>query len=397
MLKFVFPFAVFFLVLFSVKYSFSANFISGSDTLENPRPSEQSIHTIAFTTTKAVPADGEIIITIPSVDATGQTNDGIADRASTTPAGGFDLNNLSSANIAVSSVGCANNWGVGTITEGTATSDHTIRIYRVTDSCGANSTITVTLGDTSKKMINPAPLTTPSTGGKADIYTLHIRSRDGAGSKLDQLDVRVAIVSSVSIAATVGETFSFDLSGVPSSTKICNSTTDTATTASSVPWGNITKPFVFKNAAHLLTVSTNINDGYVVTVSEDNQLKRSNSTCNGALPNPLHGCIPDTTCDDDKCTDRMSSEWLNPKKTGFGFSLQNIVGNAAAFSFNEGGGFNARQFPDKEAGELEIAILSGDSPTVGSSAHVCYRIGISDIQPAGYYTNHLLYTASPKF
>lgn len=384
--------------MLNTSYAFPANFTTGSDTLENPKHSVQSIHTIVFTTAKAVPSDGDMILTIPSVDATGQTNNGVADSASSIQAGGFDLNGLLSSNVTVSSEGCANNWGVGAITEGTSTSDHTIRIYRVTDSCAAGSTITVKVGDTSRKLINPAPLTTPSTGGKGDVYTVSIRSRDGSGNKLDQLDLRVAIVSPTSVAATIAETFSFELSGVPLSTKVCNSVTDVATIASSVPWGSITKPFVFKNAAHLLTVSTNAKDGYVVTVSEDNQLKRSNAVCQGGNPKELQGCIPDTTCDDGKCTDRISAEWTNPKMTGFGFSLQKVVENDAVFTFNDSGAtFAARQFPDLEAGESTFALLKGDSPTLGSSVHVCYRISISDIQPAGYYTNHLLYTASPKF
>ena len=123
-------------------FAFPANFTSGFDTLEDPKHSEPSIHTLVFTLTKAVPADGDMLITIPAVDATGQGNNGTADTASTAQANGFDLNNLTASNVTISSSGCANNWGVGAITEGTATTDHKIRIYRVTDSCAAGTTIT---------------------------------------------------------------------------------------------------------------------------------------------------------------------------------------------------------------------------------------------------------------
>jgi len=386
--------------LFLIKSSsaFPANFISGSDTLENPKHIEPSVHTLVFTLSKTVPHDGDMLITIPAVDATGQGNNGVADTASTTQANGFDLNNLMASNVTISSNGCENNWGVGAITEGTATTDHKIRIYRVTDSCAAGATITVVIGDQSRKLLNPAPLSTPSADGKADIYTLHVRSRNGSGEKLDQLDVRVAIGGPVTISATVAETFSFTLAGVPNSSRICGIQTDIATTASSIPWGNIDKPFSFKNAAQLMTVSTNTKDGYVVTVAEDDQLKRKNFNCQGADLVPTSSCISDTRCDDGVCTESSGSNWNNPKTTGFGYSLENTVGKDATFSFNEkGGSFTSRQFADIEAGEKSAVVLSGNSPTTGSAAAVCYRISISDIQPAGYYTNHLLYTASPRF
>lgn len=393
---FFFLFFTFF--IFNLSPANAANFSSGSDTLENPKPAEPSKHTLVFTTTKAVPSDGDILITVPAVNATGQTNNGIADSASTVQANGFDLNNISASNVKVSSSGCANNWGIGTITEGTATTDHKIRIYRVTDSCAAGSTITVVIGDSSKKILNPGPLSTPSKDGKADIYTIHIRSRDGSGTKLDQLDVRIALLGPVVVSATVGETFSFTLSGVSASSSACGIATDTATTASTIPWGIINKPFVFQNAAQLITVSTNAKDGYVVTVSEDDQLKRNDFTCQG--PNPKSGtyCIPDTKCDNETCTESLSANWSDHKKAGFGFSLENLAGADAGFLYNEGNSvFSARQFPDSEAQEEPIAILSGNAPVLSSSVNVCYRISIADIQPAGYYTNHLLYTASPKF
>jgi len=379
-------------------FAFPANFTSGFDTLEDPKHSEPSIHTLVFTLTKAVPADGDMLITIPAVDATGQGNNGTADTASTAQANGFDLNNLTASNVTISSSGCANNWGVGAITEGTATTDHKIRIYRVTDSCAAGTTITIVIGDQSRKLLNPAPLSTPSKDGKADIYTLHVRSRNGSGEKLDQLDVRVAIVGPVTISATVDETFSFTLAGVPNSSRTCGVQTDINTTASSIPWGNISKPFSFKNAAQLMTVSTNARDGYVVTVAEDDQLKRKNFSCQGANPGPTSSCIPDTRCDDGVCTENSSSNWSNPRTNGFGYSLENTIGKDAAFSFNENSSsFTSRQFADTEAGEKSAVVLSGNAPTTGASAAVCYRISISDIQPAGYYTNHLLYTASPRF
>lgn len=378
--------------------SFPANFTTGSDTLETSKPSAQSIHTIVFTTTKIIPSDGDILITIPSVDATGQTNNGIADSGASVQANGFDLNSLTKSEITVSTSGCNNNWNIGTITEGTQSSDHKIRLDRHIDSCAAGATITVTIGNSSTKMINPAPLTTPSTDGKADIYTIHVRSRDGSDNKLDQLDVRVALVGPVIVSATVGETFAFNLTGLPAASTACGVVTNITTTSSAVPWGNITKPFTFQNAAHLISVSTNAKDGYVVTANEDDQLKRKGFTCDGSDPGPATNCIRDTMCDNNLCTENLSSNWLNPKQAGFGFSLENLEKTDGVFTFNENSySFLARQFADQEAQESPVTLMSGLAPTTGSSANICYRISIASSQPAGFYTNHLLYTATPRF
>ena len=56
-----------------------------------------------------------------------------------------------------------------------------IQINRSTNSCAASSTITVTVGDASNKLINPAPISTGHTQGAADVYTLNVKTRDGSG------------------------------------------------------------------------------------------------------------------------------------------------------------------------------------------------------------------------
>ena len=151
--------------------------------------SQSATHTIAFTLASAVPTAGDIYITIPALDTTGKTNDYFPDTNSSIATNGFDLGGVGTGDISVTSSGCDNNWTVASVTAGTASADHLIQINRSTNSCAASSTITVTVGDASNKLINPAPISTGHTQGAADVYTLNVKTRDGSDNTLDQSNI----------------------------------------------------------------------------------------------------------------------------------------------------------------------------------------------------------------
>ncbi|MCS7093156.1 MAG: hypothetical protein NZL96_01850 [Patescibacteria group bacterium] len=358
--------------------------------------SQSATHTLTFTTVNAIPANGDILITIPAVNIAGKTNDGFPDTNNSIASNGFDLNGLAASNVSISSTGCANNWTIAAVTPGTATTDHTIRIDRTTNSCGPSSTITITIGDNNKKLINPAPILTGHTQGVADIYTINVQTRDGSDNIIDQADIKVAVIEGVLVSATVEETLTLTVAGVNTNTTACGQTTDVTTTATSVPWGLITNFGAFQEAAQTVTVSTNASSGYTVTVEENDQMGRNGITCTGANAGEANQCIQDTTCNTN-CT-TTSDEWTNTSKYGLGFSLANISGTNASFVFNESGRtFSTKQFPDQEANEPKEIIMSANGPVASAQVYVCYRLNVSATQPAGYYFNVIKYTASAKF
>jgi len=357
--------------------------------------SQSAIHTIQFTLASAVPSNGDIYITIPAVDATGKTNDGFPDTNSSVSTNGFDLGGLGTSNISVSSSGCNNNWTVAAVTAGTASTDHTIRIDRTTDTCAAGSTITVTIGDTNKKLINPAPVTSSHTQGVADVYTINVKTRDGSDNTLDESNVKVAVIEGVLVSATVQETLSVTVAGVSASTSACGQTTDVTTTATSVPWGTISSFGSFMEAAQTVTVSTNAVSGYTVKIAENDQMGRNGITCTGANAGEANNCIQDTTCNATGCTESTSQDWTSTSYHGMGYSLS---GTDAAFTYNESSRtFSAKQFADLEASETQQTIMSKSTPASSSQAYVCYRLNISATQPAGYYFNRIAYTATATF
>lgn len=380
--------------------------------------------TLTATLANTVPDGGDIYITLPMADSI-DGNDGFPDYNTTVATSGFDLNGIAAANLAISTStsGTCNNahWSVGsaTITEGSGTTDHTIRIDRSGSSCEANSTVlTITLGDSSIGIVNPAPMNAARTQGAADEYTINIKTRDNTDATIDNSNVMVAPVESVLISATVQETLSFAIAGVASSTEACGAgaSTDVTTTAMAVPWGTISSSATFYDAAQQLTVSTNANNGYAVTIQENDQMGKDGAACSGVAPSAGHytftgptTCIRDTVCSGSTCSESAGYDWTDAATyPGLGYSINNVGGDTdAAFLYSSNdpcttsagaGTFCARQIADvTEGSETPNNVMYKTGPTDTADAYVCYRISIPGTQPAGYYYNKVRFTAIPRF
>jgi hypothetical protein len=359
--------------------------------------SQSGALTITFTTVGAIPANGDILITIPALDSNGKTDDGIPDTNTNLSANGFDVGNLAAGDI--STTGCTDgDWvATETIVAGGVSSDTTIRIDRQNTVCTASSTITVTIGSTNY-LINPAPISSGHTQGTADYYSITAQTRDGADSQIDSVDVMVAPVEAVRVTATVEEVLTFAIEGVGLGNSHCGTSAvvDVTTLPYSVPFGSLTTTAgieTFKEAEHKLTVTTNADGGYKVYVYEDDELGKDGAD------SPY---IPDTTCGTSACDHTTPQNWVDAAAyNGFGYSLVNSSGTDAKFQYS-GGTWYAKQFPNESelAGQYddtdaEVMLHSG--PVNGSSLYVCYRLSADAIQEAGYYYNTLKYIATPTF
>lgn len=375
--------------------------------------SQSGSMTFSFTTTSAIPANGDILITIPMADnASG--NDGIPDSASSIATGGFDLNKIAATDI--TTTGCTDgDWvTTETISAGSGTTDHTIRIDRQTTACTAGSTITVTI-DSSPGIVNPAPITSGHTQGTADAYPITITSRDGSDNTLDTVDVKVAPVEAVLVSATVDETLSFAVTAVSSSTSTCGQTTDITTTAYSIPWGTIAATSTFYEGSQQLTVSTNADAGYSVKIEENDQMGINGTTCDSptsatADETDSPACIKDSTCGSVSCSESSGRYWTDASTyPGLGISLANVDGTDASWLYDStsepctttGGGtstnFCARQIADQQASETKQTIMSNSGQVNSKDIYVCYRLAISGTQPPGYYFSVVKYTTTATF
>lgn len=393
----------------SQQTTYTVNNIVDSDTMQLTAPLSAALGandlaiatqsgslTLAFTTTAQVPTAGDILVTIPMADSA-SGNDGFPDSTSAVSTGGFDLNAIAAADI--STTGCTDgNWvTTETIAVGSGTTDHTIRVDRQTNACAASSAITITI-DSSPGIVNPSPITSGHTQGAADVYTINIKTRDGSDNTIDEIDIDIAPVEAVLVSATVDETIAFTIAAVSTSTSTCGQTTDITTTAYSVPWGTLSSADTFKEGSQQVTVSTNADAGYSVTIEENDQMGKGGITCTGASAGESVSCIEDTTCDGAACTESTSADWATATNNGLGFALANQSGSDATFLYNESSRtFSSRQIADMEVPETKRTIMTNTGPVSGSSVYACYRISISGTQPAGYYYNKVKYTATATF
>ena len=365
--------------------------------------------TLTFTTADVIPINGDLYITIPTLNTANRTNDGIPDTAATTATNGFDQGKIVLGDVTAPASNCTQ-WGTIVVTAGDATNDLRIQIPKATATCAASSALTVIIGST-HNLINPAPLTT-HTQGVADSYQINIKSRDGSGNTIDQSDVSVAPVEGVFVSATVDETLSLTIAGISANSGdycgVTRSSSTPDTTATAISWGTISSTYAAAthNTDQLVTVSTNAKSGYSVYIEENDQMGKDGNTCTGTTPSAgdytfsAGTCIRDSVCQVSNCSESTETDWTNMSTyVGLGFSMEDTSGTDATFEWDDGGAaFKARQIADvTQGGETRASIMYNTGPVSGSAANVCFRIAISNLQPAGYYYNKVRYTAIPIF
>ena len=375
---------------------------------------------LTFTLANGIPADGDILVTIPMADNK-DGNDGFPDFGAATSSNGFDLNGLTTSDVSVTE-SCGGTFSVEAITEGTGTDDHTIRIDNATGACAASSEITVVVGDDDKKIINPAPRTSGHIQGQADIYTINVKSRDGSDNTIDTSDVLVAPLEAVFVSATVDETLAFRVCGVKAdlSTQeatcfstpatICNQATlSVASYAYSVPFGLLSTTDTFYNAAQYLLVSTNADAGYAVTIQENDQMGKNGVACTGDPTDPVAtNCIPDNKGDGTLNFD-TSDDCDTAANNGLCFSADAgeqtgdptfaVKWDVQTNDCDVSPAFCGRVPADQEPGTPEVpqTLISAAGPISNNDAFVCWRLSVDAIQPAGYYYNTVKYTATATF
>ena len=362
--------------------------------------------TITFTTTNVIPSGGDLILTIDDPASGG--NDGAPDTADSTTNNGFDFNGITTGEITCPTGG---NWSVTSATAGSG-SGHTV-VCTASAEVAVSTALTVVVGDGTTDLVNPAPIYSGHTQGLADTYGINVKTRDSGDITIDEVDVKVSPVEAVLISATVDESITFQIQGLTTGSTACGQAVDVTATPYSVPWGILSIPDVFKEAAQRLTVSTNAGGGYTVKIEENDQMGKNGVACAGNGGEGVN-CIQDTTCSVTGCDESDGYNWTDAATyRGLGYSLENIDGTDATFVYNSNdpcsdsagaGSFCAKQIADIAASETKATIMCGgggscasNGPVSSKDIYVCYRIAMSGTQPSGYYYNKVKYTATPTF
>jgi len=345
----------------------AAGLVDVSDTLSTSQPGVVSNHTIAFTlpTGSNIDQDDEIRITMP----TGFTIPALVEDDIDVEADTVDQD---STEWAVSVAG-----QVITITAdaGDLASSSQVVVIEI----GTNATNEAT---GSNQITNNA-----ATGS----YEVLIEVYDEGLTLQDSNSTMIAIVDQVVVTADVDPIFNFVVSGVASSTGIDGDTTDVTTSTTTIPFGTLA-PGTAKTAAQRLSVVTNAQGGFAVTVFTDQQL----TATNGA----------DIDSFDDGSDQATPLAWASPTGTignentygHWGVRSSDATNLTLDFSTND----TYVALP-LAASPLEVFTSLGvtdglNSPIDEGYTDVMYKAEIMSFQEAADdYTATLTYVATPTF
>jgi len=344
---------------------------SYKDTLSDSRPSPvKSNHTIQFTIATAVHASDTVTITfasgftIGSVDYTDidLKDDGTDLTLAATPGSG-----------AGSALGAAFSGQVLTITENDTDTIAASSVVNI--EIGTNATYGVT-GD--QQIQNPT----------AAVYSITIGGTFG-----DTGTIKVAIITGVTVSATVSEALTVTVAAVAdTSCTVTGGTSKVTTTSSTVPFGSVTTED-FYDGCQSLTVNTNAASGYSATIQETDQLTSGSYQ------------IADGTCDG-SCSDTTAATWATDTNNGFAYCMDDISGDAAYTADNTGwatnnqcGGSNQsfKTIADAGASETAQAVMSSAGAISGDNSYVGFRLSVDAAQQPGTYSNTVVYIVTPTY
>ena len=249
-------------------------------------------------------------------------------------------------------------------------------------------TLTVCSGDTvaaGAKTISLSNnhVTNPATTGS---YRISL-----GGTSFNTGSTMVAILPQVTVTAAVDSTLIFTVAGVSTGLSVNSTTTSTTTTATAIAFGTL-NPLTIYTAAQDLTVTTNAQNGFVVTVHEDQNLTSSNGA--------------DINLFKDNAQTATPTAWTAPtailgNSVTYGhFGVTSDDTDLNAGEFTSGGG-------NKWAGNFwsttTRAVFSNAGPSDGTTqdkgkARIGYQIQVSALQEAATdYSNNLIYVCTPTF
>src|SRR3989338_1141286 len=228
-----------------------------------------------------------------------------------------------------------------------------------------------------------AHVTNPAVTGS---YVVRI-----GGTMTDTGDTRVAIVSTVTMTASVDSSLSFSIGLVASSSMVNGDATNVLSTATSIPFGTLSVG-TSSIGAQDISVSTNAKNGFSVTVTENQDL----TSANGATINAFR--------DGNAVTGSPTAWGADPTGTigspntyghmGITSEDATLVGDADEFGTQLYAGLTATS---------TRTVLYHTGPADGTTANVGatrlgFRVQISALQEAATdYTNQITYVCTPIF
>ncbi|NBV76676.1 hypothetical protein EBR66_00710 [bacterium] len=207
------------------------------------------------------------------------------------------------------------------------------------------------------------------------------------GTQDNSGETRVAILSNVTVTASVDTSFTFTVAGVASGASVNGDTTST-TTATAIGFGTLV-PTVPVIAAQDLTVTTNAVNGFSVTVQEDQNLTSANGADIDLFKDGNENVAPTT--------------WTSPTNTlGQEKTYSHLGISSEDATLTAGDEFGTSLYAGN-FGSTTRQVFYHNGPANGSTANigatrVGYKIEIASLQEAANdYINRITYVATPVF
>ena len=238
-------------------------------------------------------------------------------------------------------------------------------------------------------------ITTVGNPATTSTYYIEIGNYDDNGVLLEQVTVAVVIVDDVLMTAKVDSSLTFAVSGTSTDGIVGGIPCNNASTATNTPFGTLTVNAT-STVCQTLNVTTNADDGYTVTVEQDDELTSdslSNINSFNNSPNETGSTTPEA--------------WASPTNTldvdhtyghmGLHSDDSNLESAYALMDFDDGGtlfaGLNTTD-------PLQVMHHAGPSNGVAQNSgevHLIYQVEVGSLQEAGDYENTLTYICTPTF
>ncbi len=275
-------------------------------------------------------------------------------------------------------------------------------------SCPANTTASSTpnsevgceatgaVSSTTDQTITVSGVTSPAAGS----YSVWVRTYQSNGTEIENAEVKVYIIDSVTVTARVNASLTFGVAAVDADQTVNTELTTTATTtATSIPFGTLDAASD-AIAAQQLTVSTNASNGFTVTVQQDGELTSAAGATINSFDNNADGTGSTSAHAWNTAAGTLGTD-STYGHLGVTSDDENLVSAYAEQDFdadNHGGsawyaGLN---------GTAALPVMHHDGPADGSTqnaglARVAYRADITNLQEAGDYTSTLTYVCTPTY
>ncbi|MEA1963210.1 MAG: hypothetical protein U9M94_03130 [Patescibacteria group bacterium] len=227
-------------------------------------------------------------------------------------------------------------------------------------------------------------------------YYIEIGNYNASDELLEQVTVAVVIVDDVLMTAKVDSSLTFEVSGTSTDGIVGGIHCSNASTATTTPFGTL-ETGATSTVCQTLNVTTNADDGYTVTVEQDDELTSdslSNINSFNNSPNETGSTTPEA--------------WVSPTNTldayhtyghmGLHTDDSNLETGTTYDDFDTAG---ATLFAGLNTTD-PMPVMHHNGPSNGvaqnsGEAHLVYQVEIGSLQEAGDYENRLTYICTPTF